>query len=414
MTAELDSDAVLVDNRRQCVVDVPGDLPVLLIDGDMEARDAAYLGSALRPGGAVATGVTPRIEKPRYLSQNPLSHFRAIYLLNVERLEDSAVKALEAYIAAGGGVGVFLGPRCSPTFFNEKLYRGGEGFFPVPLTGQQALFVDRLEKSPDLEITEHPIFRVFSGQRAGFLASVSVARYFDTVNPLPESIDSSVQVIAKLRNRAPLVVERQFGKGRVVAFLTTAGPEWNNWARGNPSYVVTMLELQAYLSRPVVQTPPILVGYDLDVAFDATTFNPQVRWLPPVEQGIEPTSEEGVLQDDGNFITSYPSAPVSGIYRAQLLAKDGGSRTMQLAVNVDPIEGNLALVDGPNLAARLEGIDYRYESVSTFRFAEEEFAGTDLTDALMYALLAILLIEQLFAYWIGDHPPRPVASGGAS
>ncbi len=414
VTAELDSDAVSVDNQRQCVLDVPGDLPVLLIDGDMEARDAAYLGSALRPGGAVATGVTPRIEKPRYLSQNPLRQFRAIYLLNVERLEDSAVNALEEYIAAGGGVGVFLGPRCSPVFFNEKLYRSGAGFFPVPLTGQQALFVDRLEKSPDLQVTDHPVFRVFSGQRDGFLASVSVARYFATVDPLPESIDSSVQVIARLRNRAPVVVERQFGKGRVVAFLTTAGPVWNNWARGNPSYVVTMLELQAYLSRPVVQTQAILVGHDLEVSFDAATFDPQVRWLPPVEQGIEPTSEKSLLQDDGTFLATYPSAPVSGIYRAELSAKDGGSRPMQLAVNVDPVEGNLALVDGPNLAARLDGIDYRYESVSTFRFAEEEFAGTDLTDTLLYALLAILLFEQFFAYWIGDHPPRNVARGGAS
>ena len=36
--------------------------------------------------------------------------------------------------------------------------------------------------------------------------------------------------------RRPLVVERRFGKGRVVAFLTTAAPTWNNWARVNPSF----------------------------------------------------------------------------------------------------------------------------------------------------------------------------------
>ena len=414
VSAELDSDAVSLDNRRHCVVDVPGDLPVLLIDGDMEAGDAAYLGSALRPGGAVATGLTPQTEKPRYLSQNSLRQFQSIYLLNVERLEDSAVEALEEYIAAGGGVGIFLGPRCSAAFFNEKLYRGGAGFFPLPLTGQEALFVDRLEKSPDLEVTDHPIFRVFAGQRKGFLASVSVTRYFATADPLPESVSSTVQVIASLRNGAPLVVERQFGKGTVVAVLTTAGPAWNNWARGNPSYVVTMLELQAYLSRDVAKTESIRVGDDLVVSFDATAFNPQVRWLPPAERDLEPTSAEGVLQDDGTFVATFPDAPVSGVYRAELSAKDSGRRAMQLAVNVDPLEGNLDLIDGPKLAARLEGIDYQYESVSTFHYAEEEFAGTDLTDTLLYALLALLLIEQWFAYWIGDHPPRSVDRGGTS
>lgn len=414
VTAELDSDAISVDNRRQCVVDVPRDLPVLLIDGDMEAGDAAYLGSALRPGGAVATGITPQIEKPRYLSQNSLDRFRAIYLLNVQRLEDSAVEALEQYVAGGGGLGIFLGPRCSPAFFNEKLYRNGTGIFPVPLTGQEALFVDRLEKIPDLRVTDHPIFRVFSGQRNGFLASVTVARYFATTDPLPESLDSSVEVIATLRNGAPLVVQRQFGKGRVVAFLTTAGPLWNNWARGNPSYVVTMLELQAYLSRPVSEGESNLVGDDLEISFDAAMFNPQVRWLPPADRGLEPSSSEAVLQDNGTFVARYPAAPVSGVYRAELAAKNGGREARQLAVNVDPVEGNLDLVDGPGLAARLDGIDYRYESVNTFQYAEEEFAGTDLTDILLYGLLALLLLEQLFAYWIGDHPPRTVTQGGAS
>ena len=414
VSAQLDSDAVSVDNRRQCVVDIPGDLPVLLIDGDMEARDAGYLGSAFRPGGSVITGLAPRIEKPRFLSQNPLQSFRAIYLLNVERLEDSAVQALEDYIAAGGGVGVFVGPRCSATFFNEELYRNGAGFFPVPLTGQQALLVDRLEKSPDLEVTDHPIFRIFSGQRKGFLASVSIARYFATSEPLPDSVDSSVEVIASLRNGAPLVVERQFGKGRVVAFLTTAGPEWNNWARGNPSYVVTMLELQAYLARPVVEKETSLVGDNLQISYDAATFSSEVRWIPPTEQGLEPTTSESVLQDDGVFRASFPNTPVSGIYRAELARKDGGRGARQLAVNVDPAEGDLSLVDGPGLAARLDGVEYRHESANTFQYAEKEFAGKDLTDALLYALLVMLLVEQFFAYWIGDHTPRNVARGGAS
>ena len=413
VTAELDSDPVSVDNHRQCVVDVPGDLPVLLIDGDMEAADATYLASSLRPGGSVATGLTPRIEKPRFLSQNPLRSFRAIYLLNVERLEKSAVEALEEYVSAGGGVGVFLGPRCSASFFNEELYRNGTGFFPVPLTGQEALFVDRLEKTPDLVVTSHPIFRVFSGQRKGFLASVSIARYFATTDPLPDSVDSSVEVIARLRNGAPLVVQRKFGKGRVVAFLTTAGPAWNNWARGNPSYVVTMLELQAFLSRPTTKAENVLVGDELRVSYDATLFGPQIRWIQPIEHGLEATNTESTLRDDGMFVASLPDVPVSGVYRAELSAKDGGRDAKRVAVNVDPLEGDLALVDGPNLAARLDGIDYRYESAGTFQYAEEEFAGTDLTDTLLYVLLALLLIEQGFAYWISDHTPRNVTRGGA-
>ena len=75
--ARLDNDVIVEDNERWCTVDFPAGLPVLLIDGDPEARDAAYLAAALDPGGHVVTGIQPRIEKPRFLSVNALDAFRA-------------------------------------------------------------------------------------------------------------------------------------------------------------------------------------------------------------------------------------------------------------------------------------------------------------------------------------------------
>src|SRR5205823_118817 len=48
----------------------------------------------------------------------------------------------------------------------------------------------------------------------------------------------------------PLVVAKTFGRGRCVAFLTTAGRAWNDWAGGSPAsvtYPVIMLDLQKYM-----------------------------------------------------------------------------------------------------------------------------------------------------------------------
>ena len=162
-----------VDNRY-AVVDFPATLPVLLIDGDPEATDARYLSAALAPGGPVATGIAPRIENPRYLSQNPLDQFQAIYLLNLERLDPSAIDALEKYVQAGGGVGIFLGPRSTARFLNESLYRDGKGLLPVPVSGQAELLVDRLQKrtSGEEPSTRNP------GKAHSFLSTVAVQRYF--------------------------------------------------------------------------------------------------------------------------------------------------------------------------------------------------------------------------------------------
>src|SRR5262249_19599233 len=65
----------------------------------------------------------------------------------------------------------------------------------------------------------------------------------------------------------PLVVTSHFGKGRVVAFMTTAGRAWNDWAGGSPAsvtYPVVMLELQKFLSS-VDNEGDKTVGTPLDI-----------------------------------------------------------------------------------------------------------------------------------------------------
>ncbi len=125
----------------------------------------------------IPSGISPRIETPRYLSLNPLNEYRVIYLLNVDRLDESAVDALDRYVSSGHGLAVFLGDRCQPKLVNEQWYRGGKGFFPVPLAVQAELMIDRLQPSPDLEVSRHPIFQVFAGSRNPFISTVNVSRY---------------------------------------------------------------------------------------------------------------------------------------------------------------------------------------------------------------------------------------------
>ena len=148
ITARLESDAVAADNHRYATVELPADLPALLVDSDPRGRDARFLNFALAPGEPVRTGIRPRIETPRYLSIKPLSDFQTIDLTNIERLDRSAVKALEQFTADGGGVVFFLGERTDVRFFNDVLYRNGQGLFPVPLAGEKELLVDRLEPAP--------------------------------------------------------------------------------------------------------------------------------------------------------------------------------------------------------------------------------------------------------------------------
>ena len=124
-------------------------------------------------------------------------------LANMDRLDKSAVKALEQYVAAGGGVAFFLGEQCQARFFNDELYRDGKGLFPLPLKGPAELPIDRLETAPDVQVDKHFIFRIFAERRNTFLQTVIVQRYFAVPEDWRPEADSTVRVVARLRNGAP-------------------------------------------------------------------------------------------------------------------------------------------------------------------------------------------------------------------
>lgn len=409
MTVRLEADAVLDDNFRYAVVDFPMNVPVLLVDSDPEAQDARYLGAVLAPGGPTSTGISPRIETPRYVSLQPLEPFQAVYLLNVDRLERSAIAALEQYVANGGGVGIFLGERSSSQVINEQWHRQGQGLFPLPVEKPAELPVDYLQRIPDLTVTDHPIFQVFAGDRNSFLPLVIVRRYFSAPKGWRADAEAGTAVIARLRNGAPLAVERRYGRGRVVAFLTTAAPTWNNWARENPSFVVSMLELQAYLTaRPAAETPR-LVGQPLEVKLDAAQYEPQVRFTTPNED-ISPTSVlEAERTADGQLAAALANTDASGLYRARLVRKDGKEEIRNLAVNVDADEGDLRVLAYSDLAARLDGVPHVYQLASAYEYSAEEQAGYNLGTALLYLVVLLLTAELLLAYSASYHPPSALA-----
>ena len=141
VTASLESaepGGLIADNVRHAVVEVRERLPVLAIDGRPALRDAKDGdGTYLRPVfTAVLGGYSWAYGTPRDLETADLSRYATVLLLNVPGLSDAAAKNLEAYAAAGGGVGFFLGPDVRAADYNKTLYRDGVGLFPVPLAAE--------------------------------------------------------------------------------------------------------------------------------------------------------------------------------------------------------------------------------------------------------------------------------------
>lgn len=417
--ARIGPDALAADNARDAVVDVVDRVDVLLIDGGLAASgtaprragDAFYVAAALAPGSGAPTGLNPRIEPPRSLATLDLDSFVGIWLLDVERLEAAEVAALEAYAKSGGGVVFFCGPRTNPQAVNAALYRDGSGLFPVPLAGAVDLLAAPTTGDgtvPDVTVEDHPVVAVLSGQRNPLLDAVRVERAMAVERTFKPSPEGGLRRLLSLRSGAPLIVERPFGDGLTVAVLTTAAPVWNNWARGNPSWVVVMLELENHIARTRRQAGSIEVGSPLRVPLEPGVDSIDVDFGLPPEGTVVHVG--GVADDAGGMTATLPTTATAGVYTARWPRLDGTERMRSFAVNVDPDEGRLERVGRERLEQLLTGVPFIYEAADAIQPQANTLAGVSLLQPLLIGLVLLLVIEQLLAYSASYHPASRATS----
>lgn len=334
-----------------------------------------------------------------------------------------SIDALEKFVASGGGLAWFVGDSIRPAHYNDSLYRKGEGLFPVPLdTAPKELVVDPSNPQADLVPTSHPLFRIFEGNDNALLKLVRIFQFFPTSKDWvrdDQKRKDRVRTLATLRNRDPLFFEHSFAKGRVITCLTTAQPDWNNWATDN-SFVVVQLELAKYLARRDRDPEQRFVGDPIVLSLDPGEYTDTVEILAPGDEvdrmtRIQASPEAPVTEttDSGaSFAKSlrlnatYRDTDSPGIYTVRLLRQSQIGEDRPIAYNVFPEEGNLALISTVDLRKRLGGVSgVSIQEYGQFDWVEGREAGSEIRQWLIWFLLATLIAEQALAYRLSYHPP---------
>ncbi|QDS99431.1 BatA domain-containing protein [Adhaeretor mobilis] len=409
LTASLEPDAVALDNVRYFAAQVPKTIPLLLIDSSPRGDDGYFLETALSPGEKNLAGWSPQIERASFLRQHDqLDQFAAIFLLDVPKLDQTEVDVLEAYVERGGGLGIFLGEQTRRQFYNESLYRDGEGLLPAPLDIPTQLLRDSDSATADVEVSDHPLFSIFSGQRNSFLKLVRVEFYFAL---LPEWQPEAAQPLAKLRNGAPLIMEKGFGEGRVVMQLCKLSPKstdlgvWSNWGL-NPMFPIYANELAGYLTAAKRQYHLLTSGDVLEVVVPESDYQGEAEIIAP-DSAVKPTVIIGEANEQNlTFKSTKPTT--SGVWRFDLQPIENredvaATPTRVIAVNVPRGEGDLHTLQRGDLAELLDGIDYEFLLASSVAEGNQKLAGYPLRDLLFWGLLATLAIEQLVAVAASYH-----------
>jgi hypothetical protein len=421
--AQLPEDVVEVDNRRWSVIDFRAGEPVLIVDGDPAQRNAFYLESIFQPGPRAKTGIEPRVAGAEYLrdaAAEDLAQYSVIYLMDIDRLDSRAVEKLETFVNAGGGLAFFMGPRCDAKYFNETLYREGNGVFPLPLGEQDLLPPEDDQPDINVEGSDHPLFRDLMAERNPIIRHVHVDRYFSPLSGWKPAEEERISVIAALRNQAPLIVEKPMGEGRVIAVLTTYAPLWNDLALG-PNALIA-LQMQAYLAQGLRQGDERLVGSPLHIEVNLREFQNNVIFVAPgntkdsrmmIERGAAggPTGDNATVSLGTRLsrLGLGGETDRSGVYDALLRSLVGSTTVRRYALNVDTNESDLSVTEPKTLTTSLDPVrpTWRYADESQFESLNPANLPPNLL--LMLLLVVLLLAEQALAYATSYHP----APGGA-
>jgi hypothetical protein len=213
-------------------------------------------------------------------------------------------------------------------------------------------------------------------------------------------------VLARWNNpsRSPAVAERILGDGRVLLWTTTADRAGNDWPI-EPSFVLAVREAVRGTARPTQFANTITAGERMRRVVYSSQQVSNARLNPP--GGGEPQSLRAVPLgeepgDRGPAIEiTVPDTRRAGVYR---IAWDEGTLGTQqdlYAANPDPRESALERMPTAELKSLLEPLDVeiataRGDGTSLFSPTGREFwrdlAGT---------LLVLLIIESIFATWVG-------------
>ncbi|MCP4377583.1 MAG: VWA domain-containing protein [bacterium] len=429
ITAKLPSDHLPGDNKGYLGLEVRNAVRVLIVDGhpdmtDPEMSESYRMSLLLDPKRNVSYGRKVTVIGTEGLEAQDLSNYDLVLLLDVPKLSDTLdadgkkviypqLLALEQYVRDGGGLAIFTGSNLNLTFYNGPMYAEGLGLSPLvisPPRGDPSAR-EKYRRLDARSISGDPFLRSLRGE-VGAIRCGIVRFYAHTpCDPLTRSAASgdvkAPRVVAKFTSPdgddgSPAIVVRQFGKGTVMMFYSTASTRWNDWADDIPEsiYSTPMLDIMTHLAKSQSGLQTRRVGGSIIHTINRESRDARVTLKTPDD---EITLE--IITQDNKQIVKYDNPSYSGCYTMSLVMPDKSRRDLFFARNVDPNEGILTPGGKAMISRAMGSEDYKYVSrlsagsVSDVAVKEQK----EYWLPLLLGLLVLLAIETILAQRFGHY-----------
>ncbi len=397
-------DDLPADNTLYGVARVSRRLPVLIVagppSGDGRWSSARYLAAALLAVGSEEQSIQPDTVAPADLSGVRLDGYRAIVLANVPALEAAPTGRLEEYVNAGGGLCVLLGDRIDRSYYNlvlgdETRPRGGL----MPCQVRSIVSTDASAQPMHIlqAQTDHPILQRFSGALRSALGSVSIYRAHGVVA-------RDAWTVATMDKGLPLIVERRYGRGKVIVFAADFDPTWTNLPLRR-AFIPLANRTIGYLTAGGLRPRPWQVGRELALRRGGWDYEKPLQAIKP-----DGTMTQAAVRLVGaEPVAHLPAHRVdqAGFYQVQLPpdspAADSDAQPIHFAVNAPRPESLPETLDLDALADaagrwQLNTVDLSAtgaESIAAMLGEGEVSRG--IWDILLWIVLVVILVEPLIA-----------------
>lgn len=369
----VEPDGLKSDNRRNLVINVVPDVPILVVNGvaDKNPRldETIYLETALAisdnrtESGArrEEVRITPNrvvsIQPSQLTAQEGFLDYRLVILANVASLPESTVTKLEEFVAAGFGLVIFDGDRVDHQRYNRDLYKDGKGLLPCRLKSPEGS-TDVTAKLYKLVPADesHPVLSIFMRdvQSRALITDPEVMRNWRGVD-LPQGAELDplrpARVVLGINRGAtpqPFMVDRGYGRGRVVYISSTASERWNElWSSGNGLPLFLYHETVNYLTNSEARYANLGIGESFRRVL-------RVRDIAPVYQIKDPAgavSDIPATSEDGLPVIEFAGTAAPGVYT--LIASERGENGQltqkwqeRFSVNGEARESDLVKVSG--------------------------------------------------------------------
>ena len=397
--AVVDGDEHEIDNRRLYLAQVPEDIEVLILDDTAEdpAPASVFLSRAIappvRPGMPKVSRFVARTILPMRLAYENVNRYAAVIVAGAGGLTEETAGSLRQYVAQGGAVWVFTGPRSNLYEYNRLLYRDGDGVLPARLKAVAAAAPPADGSPAGLAIltgdSPHPALAALSGRAVD--PAVRALRHVEL-----DELAAGAEVCVRFEGGAPAMVERRIGRGKVLLTTTSAGAAWTSWA-GSPDFAVMVQEVLRYLLDDPDRSVNLRVGQPFAQPVFISSQHLLLRRPDGRRERLTPLEGAG----EGTWQVRYDRTDRQGVY--EIDAPEQVLPRRRFVVNAGSDEADLARLDEGAFRRTFGSTGGRWIGAEVSLAAEVAAAHsvTELAPPLLWGLVGVLVVESFLAVRFG-------------